>query len=33
MEFLPEPRGENGRVTLLVMMVDELVDKEVEHVW
>ena len=24
MEFLPEPRGENGRVTLLVMMVDEL---------
>lgn len=33
MEFLPELRGENGRVTLLVMMVDELVDKEVEHVW
>lgn len=30
---MSELRGEDGRVTLLVMMVDELVDKEVEHVW
>ena len=30
---MPELRDEDGRVTLLVMMVDELVDKEVEHVW
>lgn len=29
---MPELRDEDGRVTLLVMMVDELVDKEVEHV-
>lgn len=32
MEFLPELRGENGHVTLLGMMVDELVDKEIKHV-
>lgn len=29
---MPELRGENGHVTLLVMMVDELVDKEIKHV-